>query len=167
LRSSALLVAALLGGCAADTSDHTLQVVFDPCEPVLLVPGPGAGGAEVASMDAAIAMWSAVGEGSLARAAPAAEPRAGRTLEVRFETAAAVFHGVYDDENGVVYINRRLGDPHERAVTIAHEVGHAFALFHISDRPSVMNPANLVIEPNPDDAADLVSQWGECDGRAR
>jgi len=162
LRLSPLLVAALLGGCAADEGDHTLQFVFDPCEAVALVPAPGAGADEVASLDRAVEMWQRMGLTGLARAEPGAAPRSGRVLEVRFETAAQVFYGVYDDEVGVVFINRRLSDDHARAVTIAHEVGHAFGLPHISGRDSVMNPKNLVHEPNAEDAAELHAMWGDC-----
>jgi hypothetical protein len=159
LRVTVLLVAALVGGCAADTSDHTLQVMFDACEPLALVPGDGAEPAELASVDGAAEMWNRLGQTSLSRAIAAG---AGLSLEIRFEEAAQVFHGVYDDEHGVVYINRRLSDPHQRAVTVAHEVGHALGLFHIADRESVMNPNNLELEPNQADADALVALWGAC-----
>ena len=161
LRLSLLVVAALLGGCAADTADDSFQVTYDPCEPVALSPAPGAGADEVASLDVAIDMWRRMGLSGLGRAQPDA-PRSGRVLEVRFETAARVFYGVYDDESGVVFINRRLSDDHARAVTIAHELGHAFGLPHISGRDSVMNTKNLVHEPNADDAGELGALWGDC-----
>jgi len=161
LRLSLSLVAALLGGCAADTADDVLQITFDPCEPVSLTPAPGAGADELASLDRAIDMWQHMGLTALGRAQPDA-PRSGRVLEVRFETAARVFYGVYDDESGVVFINRRLSDDQARAVTIAHEVGHAFGLPHISGRDSVMNQKNLVHEPNAGDADELRALWGDC-----
>ena len=137
----------------------------------MLVPGDGADRAEIASLDQAAAMWNRLGQTRLSTAKPepagetpdatAARP-ADPILEVRFETAAPVFHGLYDDEHGVVYINHRLADPHQRAVTVAHEVGHALGLFHITARASVMNPANLEIEPDREDAGDLQALWGEC-----
>ena len=51
-----------------------------------------------------------------------------------------------------------------QAVTIAHEIGHAFGLAHVpaGERASVMNPGNLNIEPNADDAATLALRWGAC-----
>lgn len=150
-----------MGGCAADTSDHTLQVVFDVCEPLALVPGAGADPAELASLDAAIEMWNRLGQSQLSRAT-ASSSTTQRTLEVRFETAAAVFYGVYDDERGVVFINHRLADHQQRAITIAHELGHAFGLFHIGGRDSVMNPTNLQIEPTAEDAEELRALWGDC-----
>jgi hypothetical protein len=160
LRFSPVVVAALLSGaCAAETGDRSLEVVFDPCGPVSLLPVDATDN-EQAAVDSAIEMWSRTGVGALARAPAADDPAA--ELEVRFEDAAPIFYGVYDDESGVVFINRRLGDDHARAVTIAHEVGHALGLPHIADRDSVMNPENLVHEPNADDAGELQSLWGDC-----
>ena len=80
------------------------------------------------------------------------------------DDAAEFFHGLYDDEHGVVYINRALSDDHQRTVTVAHELGHAFGLLHIDRdaRVSVMNPNNLSVEPNDGDAAELVALWGSC-----
>jgi hypothetical protein len=168
LRFPTVLVAALLGGCAADTGDTRLQIVFDVCQPVVLVPGPGAGDDEVASLDSAIAMWNRLGQSSLSRGEPGERGELGAVgdvLEVEFETAAAVFHGVYDDERGRIFINLRLEDDHARAVTIAHELGHAFGLLHVSGRTSVMNARNLVVEPNADDVAELRGLWGDCAGQ--
>ncbi len=68
MRVSPLLVAALLGACAADASDTTLQIVYDVCEPIALVPGPAADEAEIASLHDAVAMWNGLGQTSLSRA---------------------------------------------------------------------------------------------------
>ncbi len=48
------------------------------------------------------------------------------------------------------------------AVTIAHEIGHAFGLVHVpaGQRTSVMNPNNLVIEPTAEDVDTLAMRWG-------
>ena len=153
-----------MGGCAGDTGDTRLEIVFDVCEPLLVVPGPGAGDDELASLDEAIEMWNRLGQTSLSRGQP--DSRAvGPVLEVEFETAADVFHGVYDDERGRIFINLRLTDDHARAVTIAHELGHAFGLFHVSGRSSVMNARNLIVEPNDGDADELRGLWGDCAAR--
>ncbi len=157
LRTAAALFAALLGGCAAGDEDRVLEVVHDACEPLHLV-ASGATDEERASLDEAGAMWNAHGQTRITTAAT----RDARTLEVRFETAAPVFHGLYDDERGVVYVNHRLEDPRERAITIAHELGHALGLWHVTDRDSVMNPANLSLEPNDGDADELELLWGRC-----
>ena len=157
MRTTAVFLAALLGGCAAGDEDRVLEVVHDACEPLQLVPS-GATEEERLSLDEASAMWNALGQTRLTTEST----RTARVLEVRFETAAAVFHGLYDDERGIVYVNHRLEDPRERAITVAHEVGHALGLWHETDRDSVMNPANLTLEPNEGDAAELELLWGRC-----
>jgi hypothetical protein len=67
----------------------------------------------------------------------------------------------------VVLVNRALTVASERAITIAHEVGHAMGLPHVDGRPSLMNPGNLTLEPQPGDAAALVELWGACPAATR
>ena len=81
-----------------------------------------------------------------------------------FRDGAPAIYGYYEDTTATIYINVEVSDPAERAVTIAHELGHAFGLIHIptSVRPSVMNPGNLTVVPDGGDAAALASKWGSC-----
>ncbi len=154
-----LLLAACLGACAADPADDAaLDVVFDVCQPIELVPADDASVDELRGVDEAAAMWSARGHYALGGDA------ATQRIEIVFQDAAAAFHGFYDDSIGVVFVNRGLTDDHQRAVTVAHELGHAFGLLHVAsdERDSVMNPANLVVEPNDEDAAALATLWGTC-----
>jgi len=153
------VVIALLGACGSGAGDTVLDVVFDPCEPVPVV-APTATAEQLASIDDAIAMWRADGAGAIAREPASAAP----ALEVRFEEAAGNFHGVYEDEIGVIYVNATLTDRGQRAITIAHEIGHALGLWHVSPdtRISVMNPGNLTVAPNPGDREALVQLWGDC-----
>lgn len=97
------------------------------------------------------------------RGAPAIGRRADATVNVIFEDAAAAFHGLYDDTRGVIYINNDITDPQVLSIVIAHEIGHAFGLPHITDRPSVMNPGNIRVLPNEGDTAALEALWGRCE----
>ncbi len=85
-------------------------------------------------------------------------------LVIEFRDAGTAFYGQYDDTAPAVYINLSVTDPTERAITIAHELGHALGLVHIApaSRISVMNPGNLTVAPNAGDAAALASEWGGC-----
>lgn len=154
-----LVFLALVGSCAAP-GDDVLEITYDVCEPTVIVPAADATPDELASIDAAIAMWNESSETRLTREdLPGAQ-----RIPVRFEEAALAFYGVYEDEVGEVVINRLLTDPHHRAVTIAHELGHAFGLWHVDrqERVSVMNRANLEVEPTAADADALVATWGAC-----
>ncbi|MDB4955358.1 MAG: hypothetical protein JWO36_2927 [Myxococcales bacterium] len=84
------------------------------------------------------------------------------TLGIAFRSAPVVDMGFYDDTTGTIFVNLDLVDPRQRTITIAHELGHAFGLLHVTDRPSVMNPANLTIAPNDADLAAVAERWGTC-----
>jgi hypothetical protein len=111
---------------------------------------------QLASIDDAIAMWSTEGV-MLAR---------GDTGEVTivFRPASSAFYGFYDVTTATVYINNDLADPAQRAIVIAHELGHSFGLVHVSPntRASVMNPGNVTIAPDDGDRAALAAIWGSC-----
>lgn len=153
-----VLTAALLAGCSPGEGDTTIDIVFDPCQPIQLAPAADATDDELATIDQAVALWKQVAAVELSR--DPSEPGAA-VLPITFEDAPGAFRGVYEDEVGVVYVNRRLG-PTGRAITLAHELGHAFGLLHLDSEDSVMNPANLVIEPLPADADRLSELWGQC-----
>jgi len=154
------------GSCAAPASDGP-RVTFDPCQPLALTTDADASPAQRAGVAAGMALWTAVmpvqlmlteGSGN----APSAEAP---VVPVHFQAAAANFHGIYEPAAAQIFINTGLGgDP--LAIAVAHEVGHAFGLDHVSasDRPSVMNPGNLTVAPNAADADTLISAWGDCRG---
>jgi len=113
--------------------------------------------AQAAGVAAAMPLWNDRAGTHLMMAAD----RAGPGLPIHFQAAGAPFHGLYDAPSGQVFINTDLaGAP--LAVTIAHEIGHAFGLVHIpaDQRSSVMNPNNLVVEPTAEDVDTLATRWG-------
>ena len=116
-------------GCG--TTDDTIDRTFDPC---------AFDHADSPGIADAVAMW---------KLAPVA---GAPMIEVRVEDAAPSFHGHYDDEHGIVYINAKITDPHARAIVLAHELGHAFGLPHLGST-SVMNRGNVTIAPTADDRA--------------
>lgn len=110
---------------------------------------------QLAGMQEAQSLWRD-------RGAPALGLRTDATLEVRFEAAASAFRGLYDDEVGIIFINTQLTERPALSIVIAHELGHAFGLPHITDHPSVMNPGNLETPPTAEDQRALAAMWGEC-----
>jgi hypothetical protein len=156
LRRLGVLAFASLAACASD-SNAPIKLTHDACAPLALV-STSASQAQLEGMDAGQSLWRDHG-------APSIGLRAGATVEVRFETAAPPFHGLYDDNEGVIYINNDLQEPQTLAIVIAHEVGHSFGLLHVpaDEHPSVMNPGNLTTTPNAEDQAALARLWGPCE----
>ncbi len=145
-----------LGLVGCSSPPQGTPITFDPCEPVA-VASPAASADQLASIDDAIALWRADGVTGVTRADAA-------QLAIVFRDAPDALYGYYDAPTATIYVNTRVTDPGERAVTIAHELGHAFALVHIAPatRLSVMNPGNLTVAPNDGDEAALVTAWGAC-----
>ncbi len=154
-----------VAACAPEETPPGEAVAFDPCQPLLLIPDPAATATERDGITAGAALWNAIAGTRLtvADAEAAAYTSGDVFLPIHFQSAAAAFHGLYDPTNGQVFINTDLGGG-AQAVTIAHELGHAFGLAHVpsGERRSVMNPGNLNIEPNADDVATLALRWGAC-----
>lgn len=156
LRTTGVLVFASLAACTGGGGDTTIDMTHDACAPLALV-STTASTAQLEAMEAGQTLWRD-------RGAPGLGLRAGETLEVRFEAAAAAFFGLYDDEQGLIYINSDFLSAEQLPIVIAHEVGHAFGLEHVSadERVSVMNPGNLKTPPNAEDQAAIAALWGTC-----
>jgi hypothetical protein len=150
-------VLAIFTSCSSDPQT-ALRTVFDPCQPVVAAPDAMATPAERASVEQAIQIWrhAAALEVTL-DAAPHAP-----SIPIHFQAAAGAFHGLYDDHAGEIFVNQDLMDPNARAITIAHELGHAFGLLHVVGRPSLMNPGNTTVPPTAEDIATLAASWGAC-----
>lgn len=145
---------AVLAACSSD-GPVTIEHTVDPCAPLALV-ADDATVAQHAGIEGAYSLWRDRGAPALGRA--------GATMEVRFDDAAPAFHGLYDDQAGVIYVNRGIESESVLAIVIAHELGHAFGLQHVakSERGSVMNPGNLTTPPTTADQAAIEALWGSC-----
>ena len=154
------LLCLALAACGVEADLAGPHILHDPCEPTVIVTAADATAGELASIDAALAMWADVGIDTLTRMP---SPAAQRIL-LGFEDAAPLFFGLYEPTRGQVVVNRQLQDGQARAVTIAHELGHALGLFHIDRdrRRSVMNEGNLSVIPTQADADELMRYWGPC-----
>ena len=85
-------------------------------------------------------------------------------MPLAFQVAAAPFHGLYDDGAGRIHVNEDLTDVGPLHITIAHEIGHAFGLPHVSAsvRRSLMNTGNTTVGITPEDVDALAAIWGRC-----
>jgi hypothetical protein len=142
-------------GLSSDGPD----IAFDACAPLTIVTDAGLTDTQATGIAAAMPLWNdRAGTHLMMGGAQAAVG-----LPIHFQNAGPPFHGLYDAPSGQVYINTDLaGAP--LAITIAHEIGHAFGLVHIpaDQRSSVMNPNNLVTEPTAEDIDTLALRWGGC-----
>jgi len=146
-----------LSALACGTPDDDIDIVYDPCAG-LVVASDDSNDAEAASIDEAVLLWNAVAKTELLREDRADLPR----IDVRFEDGPSAVRGAYEDELGSIVVNRRLTDSWARSITVAHELGHAFGLLHVTGTASLMNPGNIAIGPTDDDASRLHALWPSC-----
>lgn len=150
-------------GCAPP-APTVIETVFDPCAPLIVDVDADSTAAEAASVAAGAAMWRAAVAARVDVASADNVDVDAPRVPVRFDPAGAAFHGYYDDVDGVVFINDAINDDDVRAVTVAHELGHAFGLLHVSERerPSVMNDGNTTVGINDGDRDAIAALWGRC-----
>jgi hypothetical protein len=132
--------------------------VVDACAPIALT--SSATGAELASVAQAAGLWTDVGVTGPGAPDPIA------AVAVQFVPAAPGVFGFYDDVDVTLEISNALSDD-QRAIVIAHELGHAFGLVHVpsAERASVMNAGNLSVIPTADDRLAVSALWGDCANR--
>lgn len=144
----------VLGACGSGGGDETIDITHDACTPIGVTTASSTQPQAIGISDA-LQMWRERGVPMLGDSGETA-------IEVRFERAAPSFYGLYDDESGIIFINDAITDPSSLSIVIAHELGHAFGLPHITDRTSLMNPGNVATAANEADAAALQALWGRC-----
>lgn len=148
-----------LPACGSQHNDQTIDTVYNPCEPLVVVTEPDATAAHIESVDQALRMWNDLAPLQLTRQPVADAPR----IPVVFEKGAPFVHGVYEDQTGEVIVNTELSD-RERTITVAHELGHAFGLHHVDrdQRRSLMNAGNLETTLTEHDVAVVLQRWNGC-----
>lgn len=164
LPSLSLLILSLthVVGCA-DESATGPGVTFDACAPLEIGVEPALTTEQMQGVTDALAMWNQAAGTALVPAAPAAMTST-PMVPLTFQVAAPPFHGLYDNRAGRIYINQDLTDIAPLRITIAHEIGHAFGLPHVSAsvRRSLMNSGNTTISITPEDVEALAAIWGQC-----
>jgi len=169
-------ISSLGAASCGNDAKTTLNRTFNACAPLHIAIDPGTAPARAQAIADGLALWNNLAGTQLTdgpalnpdgASAPDAAAADAATAEVpmRFASAAPAFHGLYDDDAAIVFINQDLdGNARALSITVAHEVGHVMGLLHVptSTRPSLMNPGNLTVEPTPADADALAALWGPC-----
>jgi hypothetical protein len=153
---------ALLPALSCSGDVQRFELLFDPCVPLSLEPEPEATDAQLAIIEDALALWDDV----FPHAATLDEVPGARRLPVLFRDDIW-YYGRFHDGRGHLEVATWLEDPEVMAIVLAHELGHAFNLYHVdsSDRDSVMNRGNLDVAPTREDGDELVGLWGDCEAR--
>ena len=145
----------------ASCSDNVIDTVFDPCSPQTIIPGLGTQESELQSIEDALQLWAQVLPMQLVVGEPS-DTAPG--LSIQFDSGDTFYRAIYFDNTGEILIGRDKLDPDDLALALAHELGHAFGLFHVpgSERLSVMNVGNLTIDPTPEDGLRVSDLWESC-----
>ena len=152
---------ALAASLACSNRVQRFDMLFDPCVPLVLE-AHGVSDEELAIVEAAIDLWQDV----FAIETTVEDVAGARRMRVLFRDDVW-YYGRFDDTRARLEVATWIEDPDTMAIVLAHELGHAFNLYHVdeSERLSVMNPGNVDVPPTPADGEELAGLWGECDTR--
>jgi hypothetical protein len=160
-----VLIAVFLPITACMTDD-TIDITFDPCSPLTIVPGADTEQHELQSIEEALVAWDRVlpTRISVGTAAGGDGEIGDGELPISFEDGDTFYRAIYFDKWGEILISREKLAPEDYALAVAHELGHAFGLFHVpaQERASIMNVGNLDIVPSADDAFAVSALWDSC-----
>jgi len=156
-------------GCADESAPIT-GLTFDACAPLDIGIAPALTAEQMQGVTDALAMWNQAAGTALAPvtmvegASSTAFATPTPMVPLTFQVAAAPFHGLYDDGAARIYVNEDLTDVGPLRITIAHEIGHAFGLPHVSAsvRRSLMNTGNTTVGITAEDVDALAAIWGRC-----
>lgn len=153
------LAAPLLVGCTDESGG--VGLTFDACAPLDIGVSPALTDEQLQGVTDALGMWNQAADTALAVPTPTSTAP---LIPLTFQSAAPPFHGLYDDHAGRIFVNQDLMAVDPLRITIAHEIGHAFGLPHVSPsvRPSLMNSGNTTIGITPEDVGALAAIWGRC-----
>jgi hypothetical protein len=149
----------LAAGCDTAGAGEGPTVVYDPCQMTFVLARSDTTAPQRAAIADALVLWGQAGGPLLAMGE--GDPDA-QVLPIGFDAAAPAFFGLYRPDRGDILINSQLGDARARAITVAHELGHAFGLPHVTGHQSLMNPGNLQVAPAADDAQQIYDRRQAC-----
>jgi hypothetical protein len=147
----------LASGC----SDRSIDTIFDPCSELTVVAAEGTEPHELASIEEAVLVWDQVLPTEIAVGSSA---DAAGTLAIHFDSGDTFYRAIYFDALATIRVSRDKLAPEDYPIAIAHELGHAFGLFHVDsdERESVMNAGNLEILATRADADEVRALWAAC-----
>ena len=157
-RAAAVLVVVSLLGCS---SDEVIETTFDPCSGLTIAAGADTTAAELDRVAEAVLAWDAVLPTDVE---VTGAPGPAGALQIRFDSGDTFYRALYFDAIGVIRVSREKLDSEDLPLAIAHELGHAFGLFHVDpdERESVMNVGNVEIPPTELDAGEVRALWSSC-----
>jgi hypothetical protein len=138
-----------------------VDTVFDPCSPLTIMPGSDTQAHEIQGIEDAILAWDRVLPTRIDIGDPVDDSP---VISIYFDPGDTFYRALYLDKRGEILVSRDRLSADDLGLAIAHELGHAFGLLHVSkdERPSVMNVGNLEFLPSAEDSHLVSDLWAAC-----